>query len=249
MDRVDTPVVCDICRKTCGSRKAYTDHRRSAHALYYVAFSGPFIPYLLLSTAMELTLALDQKHVLRRDAASGPLFCHLCPNTLQASCDKIKLHYSKDHRLRVGVTLEHPGPPTSRAAVNPPPTPPSSNQNSQPEHDPDFEMAMDSLPLEGGLDGDDPEDDWEMESSYSDSSTDILDDSEEDTVVPASFTLPTSASSFPEDDLLIDEVQADPPQAPDAGTPSLLDTVYGSDSECFDSLKISAPSLTLSSQG
>jgi len=35
-------MVCGHCGRVCPSRKAYTDHRRTSHGMYYVTYSGLF---------------------------------------------------------------------------------------------------------------------------------------------------------------------------------------------------------------
>jgi hypothetical protein len=98
-----------------------------------------------------------------------------------------------------------------------------------------------------------PQDDtgelWEIESSCSDSSDDMLGDGEEELVVPASFALSTSIPSPLEDDPPAKEDEDDPPQALDNREPSFFNSVYGSDSKYSNSWKVSAASLTLTFQG
>lgn len=66
------------------------------------------------------------------------------------------------------------------------------------------------------------EDEWDTESAFSDASTDILIEDEDD-VVPASFTLPASVHSKPDD-----EEQLEPPPQPQEEQPI---NVHGSDSK------------------
>lgn len=143
----------------------------------------------------------------------------------------------------VHAVLQYPPLPAHPPPVddNPVPTVPPYGHNAPLDHDPDSAMAADSptptnRPLENFHNEDrllEPEDDlpevWDMESIYSDSSEDMLDDAEDEQVVPASFILPSSP--LIQDDPSTDD-QPDPVQVlDDQDTPQKI--VYGSSSKCY----------------
>jgi hypothetical protein len=103
-------------------------------------------------------------------------------------------------------------------------------------------------PLEDSLNEKEGEDGWETESSYSDSSKDILEDYKEDLMVPASFSLVIPRPSSLKDDAPTKEDEVALPKALVIEGPSLTKSMFGSDSKGCNFLEIFGPLLTLPSQ-
>ena len=216
----------------------YTNHRRLYHGFYYISYCGLSTPSLLLS-AMEFISSLEKIYVLAKDKTLGPLRCHICKKALALSCDKVKIHYSLVHDIKVSATIGYPDPPArpvpvggdSTAALSSPGIDGFLSGDHQPAMDMDT-AAADYTPEDCTL-GDDPvepddepADSWDLDTVYSDFSDGVLENGPEDQVVPSSFTLPSSAIP-PTDNQ--DENSISPLDSHDS--PSRL--AYGSGSRCF----------------
>ena len=259
---------CEYCKKEFSGptrRKSLGDHRRGAHCFYYVSFpTGMFESQRPLSISIKLTFVSGEKHILERIRSNGHVSCHICRIQVVASCERIRLHYSARHKSQATVTIKYPTLSTS------PPTPSPSDQNTQPpfsqntqppfsqntQPDPArsarFLMEVDEPPQLDDLPGNVPDGDWLDDDGWetdSSSSTSIVDDHDEDPVVPSSFTLPASAHSPPEDDPSADEDEGDLSDAPDGEATLPPNRVYGSAGKHLSSPEISSPSLTSHSQG
>jgi hypothetical protein len=222
--------------------------------LYLIPGSVHFPPSPVTAS---LIYALGQQHVLEKNKLSGPPLCHLCRHPLPTSCDKIRVHYSKYHCQTVGVELTYPPIPThpSRGGNVPVATVIPPGQEASLDPDPDSVMATDSptppdRPLDDTRNEDhllEPEDDfadvWDVESVYSDSSEDVVDDGQDNQVVPASFILPSSSPSLADNDSSTDSQDVDIQAVNDQDTPQK--NVYCSNSKYRRTFNRSANSLLL----
>lgn len=232
--------VCSYCDKNFSNRKKCNDHCRTVHGLYYVLYpSGSSILSSCLPQVIP-TPSIGEKHVLAKEKSTRGLSCHRCHITLASACDKIKAHYHTHHKEIVHAFLGYPHVPTgslpagdNSMAVTPSPDPnglPGVAQNSVmdvdpfPVDDPPEDSSVRDDPMEP--DEDSPES-WDLDSIYSDCCDETLAIGQEDTVVPSSFTLPSSAIP-PTDNK--DEDSISPPNGVDLSS----EPVYGSESGCFD---------------
>jgi hypothetical protein len=165
-----------------------------------------------------------------KENATGPLFCNMCSTKLPLSCDKIKIHYSKKHRVWVDAFIGYPD--ALAAGGNPTTDPSSTGLNGFPSVAMDVDIGpADDTPEDYSVgDGliepeDDSPDSWDVESIYSDCSDDMLESGQEDPVVPSSFTLPSSTIPPADDE---DENSTLPLDGSDLQSQS----VYGSGSKC-----------------
>ena len=177
--------------------------------------------------------------MLKKDKALGPLRCHICDDPVGLNCDKVKIHYSAVHGIKVSVTIDYPEPPTrpvsaganSTTALSSPRADMLASSDRHPIMDTDT-IAADYAPEDCSI-GDDlvmpdgePADSWELDTVYSDFSDGVLENGPEDQVVPSSFTLPSSAIPPTENN---DEDSTSPLDSHES--PSRL--AYGSGSRCF----------------
>jgi len=228
---------CILCSKDFGTRKLYTDHFRTKHAPFYVSYSGRF-RHFSLPHHRQLTLMLGSTHLLTRGESSSSFRCHTCFVPCGTKPAAVKSHYETEHGLTVSVSSKGPDPTSSRQissplALSPVLSPPPEDADME---DGDFTLPMDvsySMPppftMEVGGNLEAPgfdEDEWDAGSTFSDASTDILIEDDENDAVPPSFTLPTTVPPRSNDD----EESLEPPPQPKEEQSSCFTKVYGSES-------------------
>ena len=229
-----SPTQCGYCHKVFSTSKKFTDHRRIYHGFYYISYLGLSIPSLLPCT-IKLILFLEENHVLRKDKVPGPLRCHICNGLVPSSCEKVKVHYSAQHGIKVSVNIGYPDPAATGGDTTTALPPPGIDGLSSGDNHlaiainttaADFASEDDSIGEDLVEPDNEPAGSWDLDSVYSDFSDGVLENGPEDQVVPSSFTIPSSAIP-PTDDQ--DEDLISPLDSQDS--PSRL--VYGSGGRCF----------------
>ena len=199
---LDPGAFCSLCSRDFLKRKIYTDHYRAIHAVFYVLCDG----------ACDLFPSLDQRkptlfvgyEVLLERGKDRKIRCHLCNKVCGVKSSGIKNHYLTDHHLAVNPSsksrLPRPRSGTKDVHMD------DEDENDEDENDEDEDeddkedgggaMDIDVLPpsnlspfaVEKSGPPPEQDEDWETDSSVSDTSTEVLIEEDEDDVVPPSFS-------------------------------------------------------------
>jgi len=238
---VSMGTLCPFCSKTFGTRKKYTDHRRTKHGLYRIHDSCmsrfSFCPPV---STQPHTASMN---LLTSGAPGVNLRCNVCNDEFSGTPKTIKAHYKRKHRLAVRVSTMIPDLPRSQQTASSSSLPEDVNMEDvdfSGDETASLDMGargdfLDPQSDDGGDGGNDDDDDddgeWDMESVVSDAPTEVLLEEDEDDIVPSSFNLSTSADTPPHDDHLEldNELTEESPES-EEGPPSPVG-VYRSDSE------------------